>query len=112
MHAQIQADWCEYQVIFSGLLERFSALLSRQAKAEKRKSAELLADSAEPLRPPGPPLDRKSEVRAKAAAFRSAQVESKQPVQLNRVRALLGSDRDHDHDPPPPPPPENGEANP
>lgn len=34
---QIQADWAEYQLIFGDILKRFSALMAREAKAEKRR---------------------------------------------------------------------------
>ena len=33
---QIQAEWIEYQQVLDSLLRRFSALLARQAKAERR----------------------------------------------------------------------------
>lgn len=68
--AQILSEWVEYQQIFNDLLQRFSASLARQAKAERRRVQEL-ARSVEPApehRPVRP--ERKSELRARAAQAR------------------------------------------
>ncbi len=66
---QIRCEWIEYQVTFSGILDRFGALLARQAKADKRRLDEQLAEA-----PPAPPVpvaapgeDRKAELRTRAA---------------------------------------------
>lgn len=34
---QVRAEWAEYQIAFNDLLQKFSALLARQAKAEKAR---------------------------------------------------------------------------
>jgi len=35
--AQIQADYAEWEIVLTGVLDRFGALLARQAKAEKKR---------------------------------------------------------------------------
>lgn len=45
--AQIVAEWAEYQSIFNDLLQRFSAQLARQAKAEKDR-VKRLSEAVEP----------------------------------------------------------------
>jgi hypothetical protein len=66
---QIRCEWIEYQVTFSGILDRFGALLARQAKAEKRRLDELLEEA-----PPAPDAamatpgeTRKAQLRTQAA---------------------------------------------
>lgn len=65
MPDQIRAEWIEYQVTFSGLLERFGALLARQAKAQKRSLDEQLADTPQPVATLQE--DHKAALRTKAA---------------------------------------------
>lgn len=62
---QIRAEWIEYQVTFSGLLERFGALLARQAKAQKKSLDEQLADTPAPVATLQE--DHKAALRTKAA---------------------------------------------
>lgn len=94
---QIQAEWAEYQLIFSDLLSRQSALLARHAKAEKKRLERLQeshpSSQAAPqlsLLPSGLP-SRKSELRARAADLRG----------LGPLRASLAVNQSHT-----PPPPE------
>lgn len=67
---QIQAEWLEYQLIFTDLLQRQSAMLARAAK-EERKRLKRLAESSAPE--PAPQLDllpsrgRKAALRSQAA---------------------------------------------
>ncbi len=69
---QIQSDWVEYQCIFNDLLERWSAKLARDAKAEKERIKRL--DSAAPAATPvevAPQIsDVKQELRRKVASMR------------------------------------------
>lgn len=62
---QIRAEWIEYQVTFSGLLERFGALLARQAKAQKKSLDEQLTEAPSPVATPIG--DHKAQLRTKAA---------------------------------------------
>jgi len=61
---QMLAEWCEYRLTFNSLLERFSALLARQAKAEKAR----LVAGLEVSEPPEAVSD-KADLRRRAAAF-------------------------------------------
>jgi hypothetical protein len=56
-------------VTFSGILDRFGALLARQAKAEKRRLDELLQEAPPPGAAHGEALqeDRKAKLRTRAA---------------------------------------------
>lgn len=66
--AQLAADWAEWEIVLTGVLDRFGALLARQAKAEKRKVEQQLE-----LAPPemnGPPLSSKAELYARANRLR------------------------------------------
>ena len=72
--AQIQAEWLEYQLIFSDLLNRQSAMLARAAK-EERKRLRRLSESREESSAQDPhqhvlPLQRssfKAQLRSAAA---------------------------------------------
>lgn len=69
---QIRCEWVEYQVTFSGILDRFGALLARQAKADKRRLDEQLAEAPPPTETSdglGPGADRKAGLRTKAAGL-------------------------------------------
>lgn len=67
---QIVAEWVEYQQTFNRLLERFSALLARQAKAEKKR-IERLAEMVDPSAlEHQAPADRKADLRRRAAQLR------------------------------------------
>lgn len=63
---QIRAEWAEYQVAFNDLLTKFSALLARQAKAEKDRQKRLAESS------PGPPGNGSAPVPTSKAQLRSA----------------------------------------
>lgn len=65
---QIQADWVEYQCIFNDLLERWSAKLARDAKAEKERIRRL--DTATPVAQVPQVPDAKQELRRKVAQMR------------------------------------------
>lgn len=43
---QLQAEWAEYQTMFNDLLARQSALLARNAKAEKERIKKLMAEDS------------------------------------------------------------------
>lgn len=52
VHHQIQSEWLDYQVTFNDLINRWSALLARQAKAEKKRMTDQLDSlSGEPAEP-------------------------------------------------------------
>lgn len=65
---QIQADWVEYQCIFNDLLERWSAKLARDAKAEKERIKRL--DAATPVAQTQQIPDVKQELRHRVASMR------------------------------------------
>lgn len=65
---QIQADWVEYQCIFNDLLERWSAKLARDAKAEKERIKRLDAATPEVHMPQV--TDTKQELRRRVANLR------------------------------------------
>jgi hypothetical protein len=64
---QIRAEWAEYQVIFSDLLTRQSALLARQAKEEKRRLDRLASVQAPEASTPAPHQGGKASLRRRAA---------------------------------------------
>lgn len=66
--AQIVAEWAEYQQIFNDLLQRFSASLARQAKAEKAR-IKALSESIDESPQQELPLNHKSAIRSRAAAL-------------------------------------------
>ena len=68
---QIMADWAEYQFIFNDLLERWSAKLAREAKAEKKRIARLEPDTVPPVALP--PQNPKAALRRKMASMRGLQ---------------------------------------
>ncbi len=64
---QIVADWVEYQQIFNDLLDRWSAKLARDARAEKDRIKRLdVPLTTQPV----PPTDTKTELRRKVAQMR------------------------------------------
>lgn len=65
---QIQADWVEYQCIFNDLLERWSAKLARDAKAEKERIKRLDIPTPEVHVPQV--TDTKQELRRRVANMR------------------------------------------
>lgn len=91
---QIVAEWLEYQVIFNGLLERFSALLARQAKAEKKRMETHLEPEQLPLQE-----DRKRQLRSRVAQLHLRGT-SALPATPQRSDVLsLFSNGDEDKDP-------------
>jgi hypothetical protein len=79
---QIRCEWIEYQVTFSGILDRFGALLARQAKAEKRRLDEQLAEA-----PPSPEAAvatigeaRKAQLRTQAASLHLSRAQARAPT--------------------------------
>jgi len=67
--AQITADWIEWEIVLSGVLDRFGALLARQAKAEKKRvEQQLELPQPEPQNSPG--LTSKAELYARANKIR------------------------------------------
>jgi hypothetical protein len=68
---QILADWLSYRLLFDDLLVRFGALLARQAKAEKARLQEQLAEQPTERAPaPGVNGSRKADVRRRIAEAR------------------------------------------
>ena len=66
---QIQADWAEWEIVLTGVLDRFGALLARQAKAEKKRVEQQLELGPEDA-PFMAPLTPKAELYAKANQLR------------------------------------------
>ena len=64
---QIEKEWLEYKMIFEDLLQRWSASLARDAKAEKAR-IDRLNESRAPAQ--APPQGTKAELRARFAAMR------------------------------------------
>jgi len=64
----IQAEWVEYQQIFNDLLERWSAKLARDARAEKDRIKRL--DVATPVAPAATVSEKKQELRRRVANMR------------------------------------------
>jgi len=87
---QIVWEWVEYQQAFNDLLTRFSALLARNAKAEKARAVRDLPESSPDLRQPAH-VSHKAELRSRAAALRG--------LPSRQLDLVVGGD-------PPPPPPE------
>lgn len=69
MPDQLRAEWAEYQLIFSDLLNRQSAMLARHAKAEKERLSRSLSEAPRPesSQPPRS-LSRKAQLRSRAAS--------------------------------------------
>jgi hypothetical protein len=66
---QIRAEWAEYQIAFNDLLTKFSALLARQAKAEKDHQRRLAESNPEsPAERAPAPRSPKAELRSALAA--------------------------------------------
>lgn len=61
---QIEKEWLEYKLIFEDLLNRWSASLARDAKAERKRIKRLQADDQED-QSSHPPLKGKDQLRAK-----------------------------------------------
>lgn len=66
----IVAEWVEYQQIFNDLLERWSAKLARDAKAEKERIKRLDKVDVAAVQPVLPKLDSKQELRRRVAGMR------------------------------------------
>ncbi len=91
VHAQIFAEWAEYQLMFGDLLTRFSALLARQAKSEKKRVSKQVAEpDARPVAKSAAAPTPKAELRRRAAQLRGV------PAMPNRVL-------EHANGQPPPP---------
>ena len=67
--AQITADWIEWEIVLSGVLDRFGALLARQAKAEKKRVEQQL-EIAPPDVQQSPGMSSKAELYARANKIR------------------------------------------
>lgn len=67
---QIVADWIEYQQIFNDLLDRWSAKLARDAKAEKERIKRLDQAVQQQQHIPQSPPDTKAELRKRVASLR------------------------------------------
>ena len=74
---QLQADWVEYQQIFNDLLDRWSAKLARDAKAEKERIKRLDVPVA---LPPPEVTDTKAELRRRVAGLRGFGLVEPQPL--------------------------------
>lgn len=66
----IVAEWVEYQQIFNDLLERWSAKLARDAKAEKERIKRLDKVTVPDIQPVLPEANRKQELRRRLANMR------------------------------------------
>lgn len=66
--AQLAADWAEWELVLTGVLDRFGALLARQAKAEKRKVQQQLELAPPDI--PGSALSSKADLYARANRLR------------------------------------------
>ena len=75
---QLQADWVEYQQIFNDLLDRWSAKLARDAKAEKERIKRLDVPVALPPLPE--PTDTKTELRRRVANMRGFGLVESPPI--------------------------------
>jgi len=67
--AQITADWLAWEITLSGVLDRFGALLARQAKAEKKRVEQQL-ELAPPDVQRSPGMSSKAELYARANKMR------------------------------------------
>lgn len=67
--AQIQADWLEWELVLGGVLDRFGALLARQAKAEKKRVEQQL-ELQGPDHMENQPRSGKAELYARANQLR------------------------------------------
>lgn len=85
---QIVADWVEYQQMFNDLLERWSAKLARDAKAEKERIKRLDAATPVALVPQQPSnTQTKTELRSKVAKMRGfGLMDSKLPMSSPEVK--------------------------
>jgi len=81
---QIQADWVEYQMIFNDLLERWSAKLARDAKAEKDRIKRL--DAATHVAPAATVSDTKQELRRRVANMKGFGLMPDNPTQMIEVK--------------------------
>lgn len=74
--AQIRVEWAEYQLAFGDLINRLSAMLARQAKAEKRRAeqlAEFAAQASTEQEAPATNLrERKAQLRRRVFGGRVA----------------------------------------
>lgn len=64
---QIAVEWAEYQHIFGDILERWSAMLARQARVEKDRIKRLDMPRETNI---APPISNKAELRSKVAQMR------------------------------------------
>ena len=72
---QIQQEWLEWEITLGSVLDRFSALLARQAKAEKKRVELELTNSEETASPHNAHVkpttwSRKAELYQRASALR------------------------------------------
>lgn len=67
---QMQAEWVEYQQIFNDILERWSAKLARDAKAERDRIKRLEPKEKPVAQPATPVANKKQALRQKVAAMR------------------------------------------
>lgn len=65
---QIEAEWLEYKQIFGDMLQRFSAQLARDAKAERKRIKQTYLRDPTHREPPQGQPSAKDEVRRRAAA--------------------------------------------
>lgn len=72
---QIQQEWLEWEITLGSVLDRFSALLARQAKAEKKRVELELTNSEETASPHNAHIvptkwNRKAELYQRASSLR------------------------------------------
>ncbi len=93
---QIRWEWIEYQQVFNGLLEKYSAQLARASKLEKTRIKALSEALEEPPSHPAAPRSHKSELRARAAAIRGLGVPQRtyEPPSSENLHLPLGPERE------------------
>lgn len=72
-------EWAEYQQAFTDLLQRYSAMLARQARAEKKRIERLAQADPSHREPPASPAGRKAALRRQIALFPSSEQTSHLP---------------------------------
>ena len=77
---QLQADWLEYQQIFNDLLDRWSAKLARDARAEKDRIKRLDVPVNAVQVQPAEPANVKTELRRRVANMRGFGLVESSPI--------------------------------
>ena len=92
MPEQIEWEWLEYKLHFNGLLDRYFALLARDAKRHRREQQ---SEDPPSSRPPSPGRDRhyeKARLTSRVLAMRAGRSYPPQSAQPIEDQHLLGLD--------------------